>query len=292
MGIGTISTISSSVSAGPGSGLDVGRVRRSQTAARVLLLGADLVLGEMTAADLCMRSNGKPGSADLVKPLCTVAMKQEENRKLFCRQPGKTEVCHASCAQSLLTNSIGIVRLQRYRFFLTIPHFPARRFPVFPKFCVAVHCVTVDATAQTFQQQGSSSIMERRRRSKVWLHFTKRDECTAVCNQCNAAISCKGANTSNMLKHLSTKHGIKYQDCHVFKSLRTSETSSTVSSVDDDSSQAAGPSTTSAQVSPFMLAAQGATWNEEKMNECHRAVTKFVVKGLHPFSTVEQPYFR
>ena len=105
-----------------------------------------------------------------------------------------------------LTNSIGIVRLQRYRFFLTIPHFPARRFPVFPKFCVAVHCVTVDAMAQTFQQQGSS-IMERRKRSKVWLHFTKRDENAAVCNQCNAAISCKGANTSNMLKHLSTRGG-------------------------------------------------------------------------------------
>ena len=52
-----------------------------------------------------------------------------------------------------LTNAIGIVRLQRYRFFLTIPHFPARRFPVFH---------------------------------------------AAVCNQCNAAISCKGANTSNM----------------------------------------------------------------------------------------------
>ena len=49
--------------------------------------------------------------------------------------------------------------------------------------------------------------MERRKRSKVWLHFTKRDENAAVCNQCNAAISCKGANTSNMLKHLSTRGG-------------------------------------------------------------------------------------
>ena len=34
-----------------------------------------------------------------------------------------------------------------------------------------------------------------------------------------------------------------------------------------------------------MLAAQGpgARWNEEKMHVCHRAVTKFVVKGLHPY---------
>jgi hypothetical protein len=36
----------------------------------------------------------------------------------------------------------------------------------------------------------------------------------------------------------------------------------------------------------------GARWNEEKMNECHQAVTKFIVKGLHPFPTVEQPHFR
>ena len=49
--------------------------------------------------------------------------------------------------------------------------------------------------------------MERRKRSKVWLHFTKRNANAAVCNQCNAAISCKGANTSNMLKHLSTRGG-------------------------------------------------------------------------------------
>lgn len=36
---------------------------------------------------------------------------------------------------------------------------------------------------------------------------------TAVCNQCNAVISRRGANTSNMQKHLSTRHGIKFQGC-------------------------------------------------------------------------------
>ena len=54
-----------------------------------------------------------------------------------------------------------------------------------------------------------------------------------------AVISCKGANTSNMLKHLSSQHGIKYQECHVFDHLRTSanvaagQTSSTGTYVDD-----------------------------------------------------------
>lgn len=30
----------------------------------------------------------------------------------------------------------------------------------------------------------------------------------------------------------------------------------------------------------------------DKVEECHRAVTKFIVKGLHPFATVESPWFR
>ena len=102
-----------------------------------------------------------------------------------------------------LSNSIGFVRLQRYRFFLTIPH---HVFRFTQKFC--------DNPAQNFKQQGS--IVASRKQSQVWLHFTKRNDNSAVCNQCNAIISCKGTNTSNMLKHLSTKHGIKSQECHVF----------------------------------------------------------------------------
>ena len=90
---------------------------------------------------------------------------------------------------------------------------PAQGFLVFLKFCVMVHL-------RHAQLRGS--IMERRKRSEVWLHFTKQDENSAVCNQCNAVISCKGANTSNMLKHLSPQHGIKYQECHVPDRLRTS----------------------------------------------------------------------
>lgn len=32
--------------------------------------------------------------------------------------------------------------------------------------------------------------------------------------------------------------------------------------------------------------------SKERVDECHRAVTRFVVKGLHPFATVESPSFR
>ncbi|XP_073728045.1 E3 SUMO-protein ligase ZBED1-like [Misgurnus anguillicaudatus] len=144
--------------------------------------------------------------------------------------------------------------------------------------------------------------MERKKRSKAWLYFTKRDENHAVCNNCKAVISCKGANTSNMLKHMLT-HGTKLQECRVFDPLRTTaQASSTVTSIEKDdrqdeiiSSQSTGCSsnvTSEEMRSPFTLAAMGRKLNDEKVNECHRAVTRFVVKGLHPFSTVDQPDFR
>ncbi|XP_039598437.1 E3 SUMO-protein ligase ZBED1-like [Polypterus senegalus] len=42
---------------------------------------------------------------------------------------------------------------------------------------------------------------------------------------------------------------------------------------------------------PFTLAKK-AKMTKEKVDEIHRAVTKFIVKDLHPFSTVESPSFR
>ncbi|KAJ4933194.1 hypothetical protein JOQ06_030029 [Pogonophryne albipinna] len=46
-----------------------------------------------------------------------------------------------------------------------------------------------------------------------------------------------------------------------------------------------------ARVNPFTLAAKG-KMTVEKREECHRKVTTFVVKRLHPFSEVEAPTFR
>ncbi len=42
---------------------------------------------------------------------------------------------------------------------------------------------------------------------------------------------------------------------------------------------------------PFTLTMKG-KMSKEKVDECHRAVTRFMVKGLHPFATVESPSFR
>lgn len=32
--------------------------------------------------------------------------------------------------------------------------------------------------------------------------------------------------------------------------------------------------------------------SKQRTEDCHRAVTRYLVKGLHPLSTVESPWFR
>ncbi|XP_039876078.1 E3 SUMO-protein ligase ZBED1-like [Simochromis diagramma] len=54
----------------------------------------------------------------------------------------------------------------------------------------------------------------------------------------------------------------------------------------------AGSSRCSLRVaSPFTEAGKS-KMTQARIDECHRAVTKFVVKGLHPFATVDAPEFR
>jgi hypothetical protein len=45
------------------------------------------------------------------------------------------------------------------------------------------------------------------------------------------------------------------------------------------------------QQTPFSMAARGKL-SAEQIAECHRKVTAYVVKRLHPFSDVESPTFR
>ena len=60
----------------------------------------------------------------------------------------------------------------------------------------------------------------RKKRSKVWLYFTRINNKIATCNNCKMSISAKGGTTSNMPKHLATQHAIHIQECRVFDTLR------------------------------------------------------------------------
>lgn len=56
----------------------------------------------------------------------------------------------------------------------------------------------------------------RKKWSKAWLHFTKKDDNSASNNMCKMIMSDKGGNTSIILKHLSTQHRLKFEECHIF----------------------------------------------------------------------------
>ncbi|XP_061880690.1 uncharacterized protein LOC133632325 isoform X2 [Entelurus aequoreus] len=67
--------------------------------------------------------------------------------------------------------------------------------------------------------------MGREKRSKAWLHFTKKhQEDTATCKYCRASLSCKGGSTSNMLKHVRALHYRKLRETRrVFDTRRGSD---------------------------------------------------------------------
>lgn len=161
----------------------------------------------------------------------------------------------------------------------------------------------------------------------MWLHFNKIDANSARCNICKKVLIARAGNTTNLMKHL-TVHGInlRAESCSVFDCKKSGpqpsssqhssppvdvteperpgskypppDSASSESTNEDAMSRistvASDPGvrgTRPASVNPFTMAEKG-KMTKEKQDECHRAVTNFVVKGLLPFSTVEAPWWR
>ncbi|KAL7403771.1 hypothetical protein ABVT39_004898 [Epinephelus coioides] len=156
----------------------------------------------------------------------------------------------------------------------------------------------------------------RAKRSKVWAHFIKMNESSARCNICQKVVASKGGNTSNIIKHLQSTHSIKLKECGVFDCLNkaakvsspanANSCNAVASSVQADSDTASSSSSHSSineaaaitagslmQTTPFTIAKRRQMkMSAEKNKECHRAVTKFTVKDLQPFATVQSKWFR
>ncbi|XP_030273111.1 zinc finger BED domain-containing protein 1-like isoform X1 [Sparus aurata] len=126
-----------------------------------------------------------------------------------------------------------------------------------------------------------------------------------------------------MAKHLRLQHGIIINECTVFNLLRRSpataasstsdsqpsannsslQTESVVESSQSDANVSKSEPAAATLASqrpqpaekrrdtPFTLAARGKL-SAEQVEECHRKVTAYVVKRLHPFSEVESPSYR
>ncbi|CAL8254660.1 unnamed protein product [Boreogadus saida] len=90
-------------------------------------------------------------------------------------------------------------------------------------------------------------------------------------------------------------HGLQFQVAQAGQIKTPSPAGVVVDNTDDDESDSHSThislSTSVTTVTPFTLAKRSEL-TQEKVEEIHRAVTKFVVKGLHPFATVESPFFR
>ena len=97
-----------------------------------------------------------------------------------------------------------------FQFFGIVCHF-LKRFPYRFQWARMTSPRTLRSVAQrawrrhTPVQPAGNMAPKRHKRSKVWLHFTKKDDDRATCK---VDITTKGGNTSNMQKHLHTQHAI------------------------------------------------------------------------------------
>src|SRR4029434_7199895 len=60
--------------------------------------------------------------------------------------------------------------------------------------------------------------------ARVWLYFTQKDDHRATCNACKTSLSSKRGKTTITPKHLSIRHAITLQECHVFERYRVTIT--------------------------------------------------------------------
>ena len=75
---------------------------------------------------------------------------------------------------------------------------------------------------KTLHATHTAEMVERSKRSKVWLNFTRLDVDNARCQKGNKSLAFKGGNTSNLSKHLAKVHHIQTEKCTVFDCLSSS----------------------------------------------------------------------
>ena len=73
--------------------------------------------------------------------------------------------------------------------------------------------------------------MAERKRSEVWLNFTRLDVDNARYQKCNESLTFKGGNTSSLSKHLAKVHPIQTEKFTVFDCLSSSSVAPSTSNV-------------------------------------------------------------
>uniref|UniRef100_A0A1X7VHD4 BED-type domain-containing protein n=2 Tax=Amphimedon queenslandica TaxID=400682 RepID=A0A1X7VHD4_AMPQE len=128
----------------------------------------------------------------------------------------------------------------------------------------------------------SPSSTSKRSRSSVWTYFNKvHDDKNAACLICKSKLTyCK--NTSNLLKHLQTKHQKEYQEC--LEERKANE---------NQKKAKGSESSTPVQTIPAMfLQSHPYSSDSMKRKKIDDAVIEFLCKDMQPTSVVEDAGFK
>ena len=123
----------------------------------------------------------------------------------------------------------------------------------------------------------------KRPRSSVWTYFKKvDDDQNAACQLCKTKLTyCK--NTSNLLKHLQTKHHKEYTECLEERKANESQKKAKKNT----------NSSTPVQTIPSMvLQSHPYSSDSTKKKKIDEAVIEFICKDMQPTSVVEDTGFK
>lgn len=142
-----------------------------------------------------------------------------------------------------------------------------------------------------------------RKRSAVWNHFSVESLTIAKCSYCKEGVSYSGGSTSNLMRHLKTKHvtvplkrPLLVNDDNIDDPSDPDVPASTSASVSTGSSrvvsEAAGPSASNLPKQSAITQYISKPISLTKSKAIDLQITKFIVKHFHPFSLVEETEFR
>jgi len=161
----------------------------------------------------------------------------------------------------------------------------------------------------------------RRKRSSIWLHFSVVEKEKAQCDICKAQISVRGGSTSNLGKHIRSKHvslvdGLTPSKPSISSSSTTtaaepaSASTSQPSSSERSSEAAQGSTLTSSQMKPTAADKVRTVCAVKRQNQntlsesvvrptsvnrqkrLNYLLLKMIVKDMQPFSIVSDEGFR
>lgn len=127
-------------------------------------------------------------------------------------------------------------------------------------------------------------------KSSVWKYYKKDDKKQkyAVCTICHKAISAEYGNTTNLKKHIQSKHKLAFVE---LCKLTASQTSSKRPRKSDIAAAEAPSTSKQPRLDPFL---QDKKWfpSDKRQQDCNQKLARMICLDLQPISIVEDQGFR